>query len=133
MKKYISLILFFASVLYIQNTFGCSFDGGNISDSLDNCFNGGTQVVSPSWDLEVSRGWGFNNFILGWVESLSGILALATVGVIAYGSFMFTVSTWEDEKITKAKDIIKWWIIGFIWILTANALIELVINILYGI
>jgi len=121
------------SLLYIQNTFGCSFDASNISDSLDNCFSEWTQVVSPSWDLEVSRGGWFNNFILGWVESISGILALATVGVIAYGSFMFTISTWEDDKITKAKDIIKWGIIGFIGILTANALIELIINILYGI
>lgn len=121
------------SLLYIQNTFGCSFDASNISDSLDNCFSEWTQVVSPSWDLEVSRGGWFNNFILGWVESISGILALALVGVIAYGSFMFTISTWEDDKITKAKDIIKWGIIGFIGILTANALIELIINILYGI
>jgi len=125
--------LMLLSLLYIQNTFGCSFDASNISDSLDNCFSEWTQVVSPSWDLEVSRGGWFNNFILGWVESISGILALATVGVIAYGSFMFTISTWEDDKITKAKDIIKWGIIGFIGILTANALIELIINILYGI
>jgi len=133
MKKYISALLMLLSLLYIQNTFGCSFDASNISDSLDNCFSEWTQVVSPSWDLEVSRGGWFNNFILGWVESISGILALATVGVIAYGSFMFTISTWEDDKITKAKDIIKWGIIGFIGILTANALIELIINILYGI
>jgi len=125
--------LMLLSLLYIQNTFGCSFDASNISDSLDNCFSEWTQVVSPSWDLEVSRGGWFNNFILGWVESISGILALALVGVIAYGSFMFTISTWEDDKITKAKDIIKWGIIGFIGILTANALIELIINILYGI
>gem|GEM_PF-6708492 len=27
------------SLLYIQNTFGCSFDASNISDSLDNCFS----------------------------------------------------------------------------------------------
>jgi len=133
MKKYILIAIIIAWLLYIQNSFACSFEAGNISDSLDNCFDEGTQVVAPAWDLEISRWWGFNNFILGWVESISSILALAAVGIIAYGSFMFTISTWEDEKITKAKDIVKWWIIWFIAILFANSLIELIINILYGI
>jgi hypothetical protein len=46
---------------------------------------------------------------------------------------MFTLSAWEDEKITKGKEIIKWWILGFIAMILANALIELVINFLYDI
>lgn len=131
-KIYISLLIAIVASLFIQNTYGCSFDGGNIKNSLDNCFLD-TKVVSPPWDLEASPVGGFNKFLLLWIDAISWVLAVAAVGAIVYGSFMLVISTGEDEKITKWKDIIKWWIIGFIGIITANTLIELIINILYDI
>jgi len=118
-------------LFHISSVFWCDFNG-NIWQSLDGCFTD-TKVVSPPEDLEVVDGGWFNTFLLLWVNALAWVLAIAAVGAIAYGSLMFTISAWEDEKITKWKDIIKWWILGFIGIITANALIELVINILYDI
>lgn len=130
-KNIIYIIVSIVLITIFQTSFGCSFDW-NIRNSLDNCFLN-TDVISPPEDLEVINGGWFNRFLLLWIDAIAWVLALATVGIIAYGSFMFTTSTWEEEKITKAKDIIKWWLIGFIGIITANALIELVINILYDI
>jgi hypothetical protein len=44
-----------------------------------------------------------------------------------------TLSAWEDEKIKKAKDVIKWWIIGFIWVISASWIILFVVNLMYSI
>jgi hypothetical protein len=43
------------------------------------------------------------------------------------------ISQWEDEKITKAKNVIKWSIIWFILVLTARLIINLIIRIMYSI
>jgi hypothetical protein len=39
---------------------------------------------------------------------------------------------WEDEKSKKAKDIIKWSIIWFIWVLTASVIVNLLVNFIYS-
>jgi hypothetical protein len=44
-----------------------------------------------------------------------------------------TLSGWEDEKIKKSKDIIKWWIIGFLWVILAWAIVTAIIKIMYWI
>lgn len=131
LKKYIYILVGGFLLGYTHIALGCTFRG-DVSRSLDNCFLD-TDVVSPPGDLEVSQSGWFNEFLLLWIDWISWVLALAAVGVIAYGSLMFTLSAWEDDKITKGKDIIKWWILGFIAMILANALIELVINFLYDI
>lgn len=129
-----SSLVFFLILIFtpLSSTFWCDFNNGDIRSSLDNCFLE-TQVVSPPEDLEVINGGGFNTFLLLWVNAIAWVLGVAAVWAIAYGSLMLTLSMWEDEKITKAKDTIKWWILGFIAIIVANALIELLINVLYDI
>ena len=131
MKWFLVVCALLVSCIYIETGFWCSFDG-NIRNSLDNCFLN-TDVVAPPEDLEVVNGGGFNRFLLLWIDALAGVLAVVAVWVIAYGSLMFTISAGEEEKITKWKDIIKWWLLWFIGIISANALIELIINILYDI
>lgn len=132
LKKIALFICFLLCCSSIQTTFWCDFTNSDIRSSLDNCFLD-TKVVSPPENLEVQNGWGFNTFLLLWVRAIAGVLGVAAVWAIAYGSLMLTLSMWEDDKITKAKDTIKWWIVGFIAIITANGLIELLINILYDI
>jgi hypothetical protein len=67
-----------------------------------------------------------------WTNTIARFLAVLAVFWIVFGWFRFTISAWEDEKITKAKNIIKWSIIGFVWVLTATLIINLVVNIMYS-
>jgi hypothetical protein len=39
----------------------------------------------------------------------------------------------NDDKIKKAKDIVKWWIVWFLWVISAGLLIALVVNIMFSI
>jgi len=139
MKKIILSVFLFICLFWSQATFwNCWFQNTgtdnniSISDQLTLCLSD-TKVVNPPADLEVVQGGWFNTFLLLWVDAISWILAVLAVGAIVYGSLLLTLSMWDDEKITKWKDTIKWWIIWFIGILVANTLIELIINILYDI
>jgi hypothetical protein len=44
---------------------------------------------------------------------------------------MMTLSAWEDEKITKAKDIVKWSLVGLLGVILATTIVTLVINLIY--
>ena len=134
MKKIILSIVFVSCLFWFQTSFwNCEFAPGLwVGQNLDLCLSD-TKVVNPPADLEVIQGGWFNTFLLLWVDAISWILAVLAVWAIVYGSLLLTLSMWEDEKITKWKDTIKWWIIWFIGILVANTLIELIINILYDI
>lgn len=110
-----------------------------------------SDCVPPEWDFDVwfqiddcltwsklvsadaTIWWGFANTIKKWVSAISIFLWLFSVLGIVYWAFMLTISAWEDEKISKSKWIIKWSIIGFIWIITASFVINLLIKLFYSI
>ena len=71
--------------------------------------------------------------IKAWVDNIGLYLLIFAVWSIVFGALMMTLSTWDDEKIKKAKDIVKWWIIWFIWLISASAIINLVVKIMYSI
>jgi hypothetical protein len=64
---------------------------------------------------------------------LALFLWVLAVGTIVYGAFLLTLSAWEDEKVKKAKDIIKWGIIWFLGVISASGIIFLIVNIMYSI
>ena len=129
MYKIIKLfIIFFFFFVFSHISFSaCEYDW-DINSSLENCFNTGSNLVNP-WNLEISS-W-FKDLIFKWIKYLGGFLSLVAVWSIVYWAFMFTISTWDDEKIKKAKDIIKWWILWFLVIISSWAIITIVIEVFY--
>ena len=106
-------------------------DAQGYSDLLNNCLKD-TSLVNPwTGGLEASS-W-FKSFIIKQVEYTASFLALLAVWSLVYWALIFTLSTWEDEKIKKAKDIIKWWIIWFLVIISSWFLITIIIEIFYSI
>jgi hypothetical protein len=106
----------------------CTYDWNwNPLSSLQNCFNGSALVEG---ETEITSWFAYT--LKKWTNTISTFLAVFAVFWIVFGGFRFTMSVWEDEKITKAKNIIKWAIVGFLWVLTASLIINLVINVMYS-
>jgi hypothetical protein len=75
----------------------------------------------------------FDTYILKWVSNISLYLWFFAVLSIVIWWFMLTISTWDDEKINKAKWVVKWWIIWFVWVISASAIITILVKIFYSI
>jgi len=123
--------LFSIYSLSVNAASNCSYDpNAQISDlgaSLDVCLLDSKLV---NWNSVIIKYW-FKIKVLNWVKNISIFLSIMAVGSIAYGALMMTISAWEDEKIKKWKDIVKWWIFGFLAIISAGWLIAIVINFIY--
>jgi len=107
-----------------------SQDNLDISTELGDCLSDTTVV--PVSD-NVALDWWFQIVILSWVNNIAIILAVLAVWSIVFGALLLTLSTWEDEKIKKAKDVIKWWILWLLWVVTASTMVTLVVKIMYSI
>lgn len=133
MKKYIliTLILLFSVFLLSDNinAANCSYDWWTISDSIDSCL-WWTDLVDSAWDMSIELD--FKTKILDWITKIVWFLWLIAVWSLVYASFMMTISWWEEEKIKKAKDIIKWSLLWFLWIVLAWSLITLIVNFMYS-
>lgn len=111
----------------------CTYDADNwnikVWSALDDCLAWSALV---DWsNVTVNKGW-FADKVINWVDNISIYLWVIAVGSIVYWALIMTLSAWEDEKITKAKNIIKWWIVWFIWLISAAAIINLVVSIMYS-
>ena len=126
------IILFFSFTNSFTNSTNCNPDLNwdfNIWEQLNNCLKD-TKLVN--WkDSEISKWW-FWGIITNWTNNIALYLWILSVFSIVYWALIMTISGWEDEKITKAKDIIKWWLIWFIWIISASAVINLLVKIIYS-
>ncbi len=130
MKKIILWLLFIFSIffIYLSPVSAIAYNSGiTISKNLNLALKW-TQLVP--WDNVKINSW-FKDSILKWVENLSIFLSIMAVGSIVYWAFMLTISAWEDERIKKWKDIVKWWMIWFLAIISAGWLIAVVINFVY--
>ncbi len=135
MKKMLILIGIFLFNIFSFNSvlaWGCDYDpavnSGPLTEELSKCLND-SKLVNSDWKI---TGW-FKTSISRWVDNISLFLWIGAVLWIVYGSFMLTISAWEDEKVNKAKDIIKWSIIGFIWLITASLIINVLVRVIYSI
>lgn len=123
------LFLFFnLSFWYYQIGFAsCEYkDWDSIDTLLNNCK---PSKVVWKWDYEVEE-WlktKFNNII----ENISLLIWIIAVWALVYAWFLMQISAWEDEQIKKAKDIIKWTIIGFLLLISAWGIIYIIINFMY--
>lgn len=125
MKKFIITLMIIITYFTLSNLVSaeCSYTWG-----LESCMKW-TSVVQVEWTWLVED-W-FKKKIQDWTNNIALFLALLSVGSIVYGGLMMTLSVWEDEKIKKAKDIVKWALIWFLGVVLATTIVTLVINVIY--
>jgi len=133
MKKIITLLFISISFLLINVNLWfaeCKYsESWDISSNLDTCLSDSTLV--NAWGAKV---WDqFDKYILWWITNIGLYLWFFAVLSIVIWSLMLTLSSWDDEKINKAKGVVKWGIIWFIWVITASALISILVKIIYSI
>ena len=104
-------------------------EGNSVSQNLGNCLSASDLVNPGDWKIE----WSVKAKIVYWTNQLAKLLWLLAVGAIVYGAGLMTLSVWDDEKIKKWKDVVKWSMLGFLWLLLAGALVRLVIEIMFSI
>ncbi len=139
MKKillfFVLSLLFFSIDNYVFAV--CDFDTDNYSSwtfkqALDGCLNTTTLVGANEWSNAIDGSGGFWDKIQVWIDNISIYLWIFAVWSIVYWALMFTLSAWEDEKITKAKNIIKWWIFWFVLLISVSAIVNLIVKIMYS-
>ena len=119
-KKIFIIFILIIAIFYQEN----SIFAYNLDSYLSK-----TDLVNP-WDASID--WGFKDKILSWIAKIAWFLGLMAVWAIVWGSFMLALSAWEEEKIKKAKDMIKWAILWFLWIVLAASLISILITFIYS-
>jgi len=136
MKKiflYFVILISTLGFLTLENVSAdCTYKSENsLSWSVADCFENWQSSVVKVDDATIEKG--FKSMITNWIDNIALILWLMAVGSLIYGALSMTLSTGDDEKIKKSKDIVKWSLIWFIWILSATTIVTLVINFMYDI
>ncbi len=134
-KKIILLVsLLLISFFSFDLTFSawCNYNWWDVMSALEGCvWDWKTDLVETWADLDVAGG--FKTKIAEWTKKIATYLALWAIFAIALGSLKMVLSRWEEEGIKKAKDIIKWWILGLLWVVSAGFLISVVVKLVYSI
>lgn len=133
MKKIISLIIMltiFTFTIELVNATECSYSPSwDIIWNIDSCLSW-TDLVDSSWDVSIE--WSFKDKLIDWSSKIAWFLWLIAVWALVYAAFMMTISWGEEEKIKKAKDIIKWTILWFLGVVLASSLIAIVVKFMYS-
>jgi len=133
MKKiiiFILLLLSFFSFSWVSFWAWCTYENWkDIQYSLEWCLSDTTLV--KGWD-NLKTTWGVFSAKIYWIaKTIATILSLWAVLWIVYWSFLMVTAAWEDEKIKKWKDVIKWSIIWFLWVVLASSLIVLITKFIF--
>lgn len=133
MKKIFLLLLLIFSFFLSNDVFGglCKYDDtttSSISSFLNDC-KPESVVWRNTTDMKIES-W-FKTKINAWVKNISLILWFLAVGSLVYAGLIMQLSAGEDEKIKKAKNIIKWTLLWFLLLISASGIIYLVINVFF--
>lgn len=128
------LALFLLSSQHVSFAAECFYDGTwDVKGAVSGCLKTNTNLVGTEKTGDLKLTWdGFKAIIKNWVKVIGGILGILAVWGIVYGSFLMVVSQWDEEKFSKAKEIIKWSLIWFLALVSASALIAAVVSIVFG-
>lgn len=132
LKKILLTIILLTTIFSLNNLVAaeCIYDSEfTNANNLASC-GLGERLVEP-WNVEIGS-WKFKDSILIWIRNIAWFLGLIAVWSLVYAAFMMTISGWEEEKTKKAKDIVKWTILWFLWIVTASSLIAIIVNFMYS-
>jgi len=134
MKKILIILTILLSSLFssflTSNTFAADDD---LDTKLEQPINDLLWEYTPDkpvkWDAAVETG--LKTLINKIVDNLSYVLWILAIWAIVYWGIILVTSAWEDEKVTKWKNIIKWALIWFAWLVSAAWLIKIVISVIY--
>lgn len=124
----ISLLIIFNSIINIY-WYWCAY---NESDTIDNMLK---ECIEPTNLTKIDNmkieEW-FRETISKWVFNISGVFLLWAIWAIAYAWLLMTISSWEDEKIKKWKDILKWSIVGALVVVSSWTIISIIIKVFFA-
>ena len=133
-KKIILLIILFFSFIWTNIALeNCDYNADwwlvkTLTDCID---ESNFKWVVPEDNLDLSN-WNWVSILISkWVKNIATILFVIAVWALVYASYLLVLSGREDEKVKKWKDIIKWTIIWFVWLLTAWLIVMLVVKMGY--
>lgn len=89
-----------------------------------------TITKSNNWWYEIKD---FKAKLLFITTNLVILASILAIGWIVYAWILFTTAYWDDGKIKKAKDAIKWSLIWFLIAIISQQLINAIINLIYRI
>ena len=105
-------------------------EDSTVSDNFNN-FAPNTLVWSDKTTYDIEED--FKAQIWDIVTNISLALSIIAVLALVIAALKMTLSQWKDENIKKAKDIIKWTIIWYLALISAWAIIAILINFIYSI
>lgn len=109
-------------------TTGCTYsEWSSLSSFLDGCK---PEKVVSGGNMSID-GW-FKTKINTWIQNLALVLWVAAVASLVYAALLFQFANGEDEKIKKAKDIVKWTLIWFLLLISSGGIVYVVINVMFG-
>jgi len=117
---YKKILIFILTIIFIQQTSAYDIDS----------FLYWSALVDASWDMTIE--WWIKALVLRWIYNLWGFLGLAAVFGIVYGSLMMVIAAWEEEKVKKAKTIVIWSALWFLWVVFAASIIKILIEFMYS-
>lgn len=95
--------------------------------SWDKCIKDTSDEENITYTLE----WWFKTQVDALLKNVWLILWIIAVWAIVYAWLMLQFSGWNDEKIKKSKNIIKWALIWFAAMMSAWAIIVTVVDLMY--
>jgi len=143
-KKILVIFILFFSVWLINVYWSnCDYEiwwKRNVINYLENCIDWtnlvqNAKVYDENWDVVDAKNLkvddGFKKTIISWTKKIGWFLGIWAIFAIAFGSLKMTMSWWEEEAIKKGKDIVKWWVLGFLLVVSAGFIVAFVVNIIY--
>lgn len=103
--------------------------------------DGKSKSAGPSWGpitLTSSSNAGYEiynakNKIIAITQKLAILASVLAVWWIVYAAIMLTTAYWDDGKVKKWKDAIKFSVIGFLVVIISQQLVNAIINLIYWI
>jgi hypothetical protein len=132
-KIFLSILIitfsFFAFVWTNASYTNCKYDENSTTlwSFLDWCK---PKKLAWNWDYAIES-W-LKDLVNRWIENIALILWILAVWMLVYAGLLMQLSAWEDEKLKKSKNIIKWTAIWFLALISASSIIYLVVNLVYS-
>lgn len=136
MKKIIVSLLIILSFVFSSNVFASeakykdedcrNASEQNLSDFLDKCK---PQKVAGKENYDLEQ-W-LKKQVNEWIANVSLLLWFIAVAVLVYAGYLFQFAAWEDENITKAKNVVKYTLLWVFLLISSGSIIYVIINTVY--
>ncbi len=135
-KKILLIIALFFSISSLNISFAqdCKYsEWWDIKTMITWC-KAKTLVWTTSNDFNIDenswQSW-LKTLILEWLKNISTIILVLAILSLVYAWILLQLAWWEDEKVNKAKWLIKWVIIWTLLMISASWIIALIITVIF--